>query len=102
MKYRQYSPTRLTNVYLAVKDNNLTVKGDARQFVVPVRTTLRDRTMGLVFIETVKSGRAPVLSMIEETKLVSHLKEMAITEVKLSTLSVTLPDLLEREHKKNH
>ena len=75
-KYRQYSPTRITNAYKAVVDNNQTVRGAARQFGVPVRT-LRDRTMGMISGDTVKSGRAPVFELEEEVRIVEHLKEMA-------------------------
>ena len=75
-RYRQYSPTRMTNAYQAVVDNNQTVRGAARQFGVPVRT-LRDRTMGMISVDTVKSGRAPVFELEEEVRIVEHLKEMA-------------------------
>lgn len=47
----------------------------ARQFGVPVRT-LRKRTMRMVSMDPVKSGKAPILSMEEESKLTDHIKEM--------------------------
>ena len=75
-KYRRYSPTQLTNAYLAYKSGNVSLRGAARQYGVPVQT-LRDRTSGKISIDVVKSGKAPVFSLEEEARLVNHLKEMA-------------------------
>ncbi|XP_062606965.1 uncharacterized protein LOC134268744, partial [Saccostrea cucullata] len=66
----------MTNAYLAVKEMKQTVCGAARQYGVPVRT-LRDRTMGMISVDTVKSGRAQIFSMEEELRLVDRIKEMA-------------------------
>lgn len=50
--------------------------GAARQFNVP-NTTLRDRILGNVDPETVKSGRNPSFSTLEESHIVDHMKIMA-------------------------
>ena len=39
--------------------------------------TLRDRVLGKIDIDSSTSGRAPVLSLEEEAKLVNHLQEVA-------------------------
>ena len=50
--------------------------GAARQFNVPV-TTLRDRILGNIDPETMKSGRSPLLDAFQESNIVNHLKIMA-------------------------
>ena len=47
VKYRLYSPTAMTNAYMAVKKQNMSVRKAARQFSIP-RQTLRDRTTGQI------------------------------------------------------
>ena len=73
---RQYSPTSLTNAYLAVKEDNLSVYKASKVYRVPEQT-LRDRVIGRINIATVTTGRIPVLSLSEEEKLASHLQVMA-------------------------
>ena len=75
-KYRNYNQESLTNAYIAVTEENMSVLGAARQFGVPTQT-LRDRVKGTIDIDTVKSGKSPVLSAEEEALIVRHLKEMA-------------------------
>ncbi|XP_062582670.1 uncharacterized protein LOC134244417 [Saccostrea cucullata] len=75
-KYRLYSPTSLTNAYLSIKTDKKSVMGAARQYNVPI-TTLRDRVLGNVDPETVKSGRSPLLDTLQESNIVEHLKVMA-------------------------
>ena len=59
-----------------MKEDNKSVCGAAKQFNVPI-TTLRDRILGNIDPETVKSGRSPLLSSLQEAELVDHLKLMA-------------------------
>ena len=75
-KYRLYSPTSLTNAYLAVRDDNVSVRRGSKQFDVPMQT-LRDRVLGKVDPECVTTGRAPIFSMVEESHIVEHLKAVA-------------------------
>ena len=64
-KPKSYSPSALTNAYLAVKDDGMTVKRAAREFSVPTQT-LQDRVLRKVDIETFAVGRAPLFSLEEE------------------------------------
>ena len=73
---KQYSPTSLTNAYFAVKEDNWSVYKASKVYRVPEQT-LRDRVIGRIDIDTVTTGRNPVLSRSEEEKLVSHLQVMA-------------------------
>ena len=50
VKYRTYSYTFLTNAYLGVKNNGLSVRRASKQFNVPI-TTLRDRVLGKIDAE---------------------------------------------------
>ena len=75
-KYRQYQPSLLTDAYIAVKEKNISVSRASRMYQVPAQT-LRDRVLGKIHIDTTTTGRAPVLSLEEEAKLVGHLKEVA-------------------------
>ena len=54
----------------------MTVSEASVLYKVPMQT-LRDRVLGKISIDTVTSGRAPVLSPEEEAKFVSHLQEVA-------------------------
>ena len=45
IEYRLYSPSLMTNAYLAVKDKNMSVRRAAQQYSVP-ETTLRQRVLG--------------------------------------------------------
>jgi hypothetical protein len=49
LKYPFYSPTSLTNAYMEVKNNNMSVRKAARQFSVP-RQTLRNRAIGKMML----------------------------------------------------
>ena len=48
----------------------------AKVYKVP-QQTFRDRVTGKVDIDTISSGRDPILSLSEEEQLVSHLQFMA-------------------------
>ena len=74
VKYRLYSPTFMTNAYMAVKNHNMSVRKAARQISVP-KQTLRDSTIGKIDADCVT--KVPVLSMEEKAKLVDHLTIMA-------------------------
>ena len=76
VKYRTYSHTSLTNAYLGVKNNGLSVRLASKQFNVPI-TTLRDRVLGKIDAECISSGRPPLLSLDDEAKIVNHLKIVA-------------------------
>ena len=76
-KYRTYSQESMTNAYLAVLEDNLSIRKAAKSFGVPYQT-LRDRVSGDVDPECCTMGGQPVLSLDEESKLVYHLKEMAV------------------------
>ena len=67
IKYRLYSPSLITNAYLAVKDKNMSVRRAAQQYSVP-ETTLRQRVLGRVDPERDASGRFPVFSQEEESQ----------------------------------
>lgn len=75
-KYRCYSPTSLHNAYKYVRETKVSVCRAARVFGVPEQT-LRDRIKGKIDPECVTTGREPVLSLMEEAKIVNHLKCMA-------------------------
>ena len=75
-KYRLYSSTSLTNAYLAVREDNVSVRRASKQFDLPMQT-LRDRVLGKVDPQCVTTGRAPVFSMEEESHIVGHLKAVA-------------------------
>ena len=75
-KRRCYSPSALVRAYQAVKEYGVPVYRAAREHAVPL-TTLRDRVDNRVNVDCVKNGPEPVLSEIEEAKLVAHIKELA-------------------------
>jgi hypothetical protein len=54
VKYRLYSPTAMTNAYMAVKKQNMSVGKAARQFSIP-RQTLRDRTTGQIDADCIEN-----------------------------------------------
>ncbi|XP_063420606.1 uncharacterized protein LOC134705821 [Mytilus trossulus] len=74
-KYKSYSPTKLTNAYLDVTDNKLSVAKAARKYCLPEQT-LRDRVLGHISVDNVKSGPPPVFDCEQEARLVQHIKEM--------------------------
>ncbi len=74
VRYRQYSPTALTNAYISVHDHGSSVRGAAKKYGVP-EATLRRRVNGTVRLDVVKSGVQPVLSLDdEEAHMVNHLE----------------------------
>ena len=75
-KHRTYSPMAMTEAYMAVRDDGMTVKKAARIFCVPTQT-LRDRVLGKVDVDTAVLGKAPLFCFEEEARLSSHFKEMA-------------------------
>jgi len=66
----------MTNAYLHVKKHGTSVRKAAKLFRVP-ESTLRDRTLGLVSINTLSAGGPPLFEHFEEAKLVQHIKTMA-------------------------
>ncbi|VDI07597.1 Hypothetical predicted protein [Mytilus galloprovincialis] len=75
-KYRTYSPTSLINAYTAVKEDNVSIRRASITYGVPFQT-LRDRITGIVDPECCTMGNGPFFTLDEESRLVSHLKEMA-------------------------
>ncbi|ESO89300.1 hypothetical protein LOTGIDRAFT_229168 [Lottia gigantea] len=75
-KYRSYSPTMLTNAYVDVIDKKLNVSKAAKKYCVPIQT-LRDRVLGHISIDNVKSGPPPVFDCEQEARLAEHIKDMA-------------------------
>lgn len=68
----------MIDAYIAATGKEkLSIRKAAQRFGVPFQT-LRDRVAGTVDPECIQMGRSPVLSLEEEAKLVSHLKEMAL------------------------
>lgn len=55
VKYRTYSPTTLTNAYLAVKEGGSSVHKASKQFGIPMQT-IRDRTSGRIDQDCVTTG----------------------------------------------
>ncbi|VDH93918.1 Hypothetical predicted protein [Mytilus galloprovincialis] len=70
-KYNFYSPTKLTDV----SDDKLNVANASRKYYLPEQT-LRDRVLGLISINNVKSGPPPVFECEQEARMVQHIKEM--------------------------
>ena len=66
----------MTNAYIAVKEENLSIRRAAKSYGVPFQT-LRDRVSGEVDPGCCSMRKQPLLSFEEEVKLVNHLKEMA-------------------------
>ncbi|VDI01938.1 Hypothetical predicted protein [Mytilus galloprovincialis] len=58
-KYKSYSQTKLTNAYLDLTDNKLSIAKTARKYCLPSQT-LRYRVLGDISIDNVKSGPPPV------------------------------------------
>ncbi|XP_060572653.1 uncharacterized protein LOC132730691 isoform X2 [Ruditapes philippinarum] len=75
-KNRLYSPTALTNAYMHIKEHGTSVRKAAKLYGVP-ESTLRDRTLGLVHIDTLSAGGQPLFDEYEEANLVNHFKTMA-------------------------
>ena len=75
-KYRVYSPTSMTNAYIAVKDRKMAVNRAAVTYGVP-ESTLRYRVQGRVNPESTKSGPSPFFTSEEESLFADHLKKMA-------------------------
>lgn len=68
----------MTDAYIAATGKEkLSIRKAAQRFGVPFQT-LRDRVAGTVDPECIQMGRSPELSLEEEEKLLSHLKEMAL------------------------
>ena len=75
-KYRSYSPTKIAKAYDEVATGNMTVYKAAKIFEIPTQT-LRDRVLGKVDFETLRSGPRTVLDQEEEERLVNHIKQIA-------------------------
>lgn len=74
--YRRYEMSRLLEAYNSVMETGVPIKRAAKLFNVPV-STLRDRVNNKVSIDVTKTGPSPVLNREEETKLTSHLIQLA-------------------------
>ena len=74
--YKAYSPSKLTDAYFHVHDQGSTVAKAARKFSIPEQTP-RDRILGHVSVDNVKSGPPPVFNLDQEANLVDHIKYMA-------------------------
>ncbi|CAC5369852.1 unnamed protein product [Mytilus coruscus] len=74
-KYKSYSQTKLTNAYLDVTDNKLSVAKATRKYCLSEQT-LRDRVLGHISLDNVTSGPPPVFDCEQEARLVQHIKEM--------------------------
>ena len=59
-----------------MKDEGLRVYRAAKEFKVPL-TTLRGRVDNRLSIDCTKTGPEPLLSQIEEAKLVKHVQDLA-------------------------
>ena len=66
----------MIGAYRRVMEENVSVRRASIQFSLPMQT-LRDRVLGKVQPDTVTTGRAPVLSMEEEARIVDHLQTVA-------------------------
>ena len=77
---RSYSTTNLTKANQAVKDEGLPVYRAAKEFKVPL-TILRDRVDNRVSIDCTKTDPEPLLSKIEEAKLVNTYKIQDLASV---------------------
>lgn len=75
-RYRNYDPDALTKAYIDVQENDTPVKKPARLHSVP-EITLRQRVIGAVHIDTVKSGPSPMFSIEEEVRLADHISLLA-------------------------
>ena len=75
-RLRTWDPESMTGAYIAVTESGMSVYKAAKSHGVPEQT-LRDRVNRRISIDTVKSGPDPVLSLEEEARLVSHIKELA-------------------------
>ena len=71
----------MINAYIAATGKDkLSIRKVAQRYVVPYQT-LRDRVADTVEPECIQMGRSIVLSLEKETKLVSHLTEVAIVTI---------------------
>ncbi|XP_071123384.1 uncharacterized protein [Mytilus edulis] len=75
-RYRQYSPTTLSNALQKVIANEISAYKASVIYGVPI-TTLIDRVKGRVDPETMKSGPPPLFSLEQEAHLVNHIKKMS-------------------------
>lgn len=71
-KYRLYSQKSISDAYVAVMTDGLSLRAAAKKYGVPAQT-LRDRVTGRISLNCVTTGRSPVLDIEEETRLVEHL-----------------------------
>ena len=62
----------MTNAYIAVKEDNLSIRRAAKSYEVPFQT-LRERVSGEVDPGCCSMGKQPLLSLEEEAKLVMEM-----------------------------
>ncbi|KAH3885873.1 hypothetical protein DPMN_009871 [Dreissena polymorpha] len=72
----RYDPGDLTEAYQAVLEDGISVEKAAKMFAVPI-TTLKDRVMGRVDIDVLRSGPHTLFTLDQEAFLASHLQTMA-------------------------
>ena len=78
---RLHSPSIITDAYIAATEKEkLSIRKIAQRYGVPYQT-LRDRVARTVETECMQMGRSTVLSLEKETKLLSHLTEVAIVTI---------------------
>ena len=76
-----HSPSIMTDSYIAAtRKDKLSIRKATQRYGVPYHV-LRDRVAGTVEPECIQMGRSTVLSLEKETKLVSHLTEVAIVTI---------------------
>ncbi|XP_052074500.1 uncharacterized protein LOC127712221 isoform X2 [Mytilus californianus] len=74
-KYRPYSTSTMAAAYKAVIDDKLSIRSSSKIHGVPFQT-LRDRVTGNIDPECTTMGNAPLFTLDEESRLVTHLMEM--------------------------
>ncbi|XP_052257808.1 uncharacterized protein LOC127862643 [Dreissena polymorpha] len=70
-----YDIDDLQRAFMAVKDNQMSIRKSALYFNVP-KTTLIDRLHGRISIGTVKPGPDPLFTLDQESLLASHIQTM--------------------------
>ncbi|XP_046576326.1 uncharacterized protein LOC124284300 [Haliotis rubra] len=70
-----YTRDDLDNAYRLVLEENVSAQRAAARWGVPV-STLKDRLLGNISVDTVKSGPMPLFSSQEESFLASHIRVM--------------------------
>ncbi|XP_060602824.1 uncharacterized protein LOC132755901 [Ruditapes philippinarum] len=74
--YRSYDAERLTEAYIAVKENAVSIRKASALYGVP-KTTLIDRLSGKVHVDCVTTGAPTLFAQEQEALLARHIKTMA-------------------------